>query len=223
MSLWSDLRVAWQAFKTRRKMNRQFRKREDPFSYSKTPYEAARLEAMDKAVGPGPLGSALEVGCAEGHFTERLCRKAGRVIALDISAVALERARKRAPAAFQEADLLTWDPGLFAPFDAIVLGDVLYYLDRPGVSEEFAELFPRLASWLKPGGGSCSPTATPETPSSPCAATSASASSARASALSRSARSTQSAAACAACSPSSADPARNLIDSAPCGGARRSP
>lgn len=152
MSLWSDLRVAWQAYKTRRKMNRQFRKREDPFSYSTTPYEAARLEAMDAAVGPGPLGSALEVGCAEGHFTERLCRKAGRVVALDISAVALERARKRAPAAFQEADLLTWDPGLFAPFDAIVLGDVLYYLDRPGVSEEFDALFPRLAGWLKPGG-----------------------------------------------------------------------
>ncbi len=152
MSLWSGLRVAWQAFKTRRKMNRQFRKREDPFAYSSTPYEAARLEAMDAAVGPGPLGSVLEVGCAEGHFTERLCRKAGRVVALDISAVALERARKRASAAFQEADLMSWEPGLFAPFDAIVLGDVLYYLDRPGVAEEFAALFPRLESWLKPGG-----------------------------------------------------------------------
>lgn len=152
MSLLSDLRVAWQAYKTRRKMNRQFRKREDPFSYSTTPYEAARLEAMDAAVGPGPLGSVLEVGCAEGHFTERLCRKAGRVVALDISAVAIERAPKRAPAAFQEADLLTWDPGLFAPFDAIVLGDVLYYLDRPGVAEEFDGLFPRLVEWLKPGG-----------------------------------------------------------------------
>ena len=152
MSFWSGLRVSWQAYKTRRKMNRQFGKREDPFAYGTTPYEAARLEAMDKALGNAPIGAALEVGCAEGHFTARLAARAARVIALDISSVALERARKRAPAAFIEADLMTWDPGMFAPFDAIVLGDVLYYLDRPGVSEEFAALFPRVASWLKPGG-----------------------------------------------------------------------
>jgi SAM-dependent methyltransferase len=150
--LWSTLGVAWQAYKTRRKMNRQFGKREDPFAYGTTPYEAARLEAMDKALGAAPLGVALEVGCAEGHFTARLAKRAARVIALDISSVALERARKRAPAAFIEADLMTWDPGVFAPFDAIVLGDVLYYLDRPGVSAEFATLFARVASWLKPSG-----------------------------------------------------------------------
>lgn len=152
MSLWSDLRVSWQAYKTRRKMNRQFGKREDPFSYDTTPYEAARLDAMDKALGDAPLGTVLEVGCAEGHFTAKLAKRSARVIALDISAVALERAGKRAQAAFLEADLMTWEPGLFAPFDAIVLGDVLYYLDRPGVAEEFAGLFPRVASWLKPGG-----------------------------------------------------------------------
>lgn len=152
MSLWSDLRVSWQAYKTRRKMNRQFGKREDPFSYATTPYESERLSAMDKALGTGPLGTVLEVGCAEGHFTQKLAGRAGRVVALDISAVALERAKKRAPAAFIEADLLTWDPGMFAPFDAIVLGDVLYYLDRPGVAEEFSALFARVASWLKPGG-----------------------------------------------------------------------
>lgn len=153
MSLWSSLRVSWQAFKTRRKMNRQFGRREDPFSYATTPYETARLAAMAAALGEGPLGSTLEVGCAEGHFTEALARRASRVLALDISAVALSRARRRAPGAvFVEADLLSWEPGAEAPFDAIVLGDVLYYLDRAGVAAEFAALFPRIASWLKPGG-----------------------------------------------------------------------
>lgn len=152
MSFWSGLRMSWQAYKTRRKMNRQFGKREDPFSYSGNAYEGARLAAMDAALGSARLGTVLEVGCAEGHFTERLARRAARVVALDISAVALERARRRASAAFIEADLMTWDPGVFAPFDAIVLGDVLYYLDRPGVADEFAALFPRVASWLRPGG-----------------------------------------------------------------------
>ena len=37
MSFWSGLRVSWQAYKTRRKMNRQFGKREDPFAYTTTP------------------------------------------------------------------------------------------------------------------------------------------------------------------------------------------
>lgn len=152
MTLWSALRVSWQAYKTRRKMNRQFGRREDPFSYETTPYEAARLAAMDEALGAGALGPVLEVGCAEGHFTEKLSRRASRVLAVDISAVALARARKRAPrAVFVEADLLSWEPGAEGPFDAIILGDVLYYLDRPGVGAEFEALFPRIASWLKPG------------------------------------------------------------------------
>jgi SAM-dependent methyltransferase len=133
-------------------MNRQFSRREDPFSYAATPYEAARLAAMDAALGGGPLGAVLEVGCAEGHFTGKLALRASRVTALDISAVALARARKRAPeAVFIEADLLTWEPGADR-FEAVVLGDILYYLDRPGVGAEFAALFSRIASWLEPGG-----------------------------------------------------------------------
>jgi len=140
MTFLSDLRVRWQAHKTRSKMNRQFGKREDPFSYSTDPYETGRL-------------AALEAACAEGHFTERLARHARSVTALDISAVALGRARLRAPEArFIEADLLTWKPEDGARFDAVVVAEVLYYLDRAGVAAEFEQLFPRIAGWLAPGG-----------------------------------------------------------------------
>lgn len=153
MSLWSGLRVRWQAFKTRRKMNRQFGRREDPFSYGRFPYEKARLEAMQAALGGRHWGRVLEAGCAEGHFTERLVGLADRVTALDISSVALARARRRVPSAeFQEADLLSWSPPPGTFYDAVVLGDVLYYLDRPGVVAEFDALFARVASWLAPGG-----------------------------------------------------------------------
>lgn len=153
MTFWSRLRVSWQAFKTRRKLNRQFGKREDPFSYSTDPYEISRLGALEAALGPAPLGRVLEAACAEGHFTEKLARRASSVLALDISAVALGRARRRAPTArFAEGDLMTWEPGPEAPFDAVVVAEVLYYLDRPGVKAEFEALFPRIASWLRPGG-----------------------------------------------------------------------
>lgn len=152
MSLWSGLRVSWQAFKTRRKLNRQFGKREDPFSYSTDPYEIARIEALDAAVGASP-GKVLELACAEGHLTGKLAGRCRDLIALDISALAIERARRRAPSArFMEGDLLVWEPGAEAPFDAIVVAEVLYYLDRAGVKAEFEELFPRVAGWLKPGG-----------------------------------------------------------------------
>lgn len=153
MTVWSKVRVAWQAYKTRRKLNRQFGKREDPFAYSSEPYEIARLAALDAALGAGRLGRVLETACAEGHLTERLARRADSVVALDISSVALERARRRAPSArFVEGDLLSWEPGAEAPFDAIVVAEVLYYLDRRGVKAEFEALFPRISGWLKPGG-----------------------------------------------------------------------
>jgi len=153
LSLWSGLRVRWQAFKTRRKMNRQFGRREDPFSYGLFPYEKARLDAMEAALSGRRWGRVLEAGCAEGHFTQRLVCLTDHVTALDISAVALTRARRRVPSAeFLEGDLLAWSPPPGTRYDAIVLGDVLYYLDRPGVAAEFGALFPRVASWLAPGG-----------------------------------------------------------------------
>jgi predicted TPR repeat methyltransferase len=95
---------------------------------------------------------ALHRSCAEGHLTERLVRKADAVTAVDISSVALARARRRAPSArFREADLMTWEPAPGeGPFDAVVLAEVLYYLDRPVVRREFEAMFPRIVSWLKP-------------------------------------------------------------------------
>lgn len=152
MSLWRRLRTAWQGLKTRRKMQRQFGRGFDPFGYGTAPYERARLDAMEAAL-PTRLEAVLECGCAEGHFTERLARRAGRVSCVDISSIALERAAARAPgASFQAADLLTWAPLDGERFDAVILGDVLYYLDRPGVAPEFAAFFARAVSWLRPGG-----------------------------------------------------------------------
>ena len=96
MTFWSMVRLSWQAYKTRRKMNRQFGKREDPFAYATTPYEGARLVAMDEALGPGPLGPVLEVGCAEG-ISPRSWLTFVPVLAVDISVVALARARSARP------------------------------------------------------------------------------------------------------------------------------
>ncbi|MBI4349461.1 MAG: class I SAM-dependent methyltransferase [Elusimicrobia bacterium] len=152
MSVLSSLRVWWHGFNTRRKMNRVFSRGEDPYRYAESPYERARLDAMEASLKP--CARALEVGCAEGLFTARLAKLAREVVALDISPVALERARRRVGAGvrLEEADLRRWSPEPGWTFSAIVLGDVLYYLDKPLVQAEFVETFPRVASWLERGG-----------------------------------------------------------------------
>lgn len=151
-----SLRLWWHRYKTRRKMNRVFSRGEDPYLYRSSPYEMSRLDAMEKGLGARSYTHALEVGCAEGAFTEKLARHAARVTALDISAVALARARARLTGLphveFIETDIRDWSPPSGQAYDLIVLGDVLYYLDKPLVQGPFEQTFPRVRGWLKPGG-----------------------------------------------------------------------
>lgn len=147
------LLLLWHRAKTRGKMDRVFSRGEDPFGYKSSPYETARLDAMEAALGAGRYAQAVEVGCAEGAFTQRLAARSERLLAVDISAVALERARRRLQdqpgVSFFEADLREWAPQ--GPCDLVVLGDVLYYLDKPMVRAAFEETFARIKGWLSPG------------------------------------------------------------------------
>jgi predicted TPR repeat methyltransferase len=157
----SSLRLLWHRFWTRRKLERIFSRGADAFGFEVEPYEKRRLEAMEgmlrEALGEtGRYRHVLELGCAEGAFTKRLCPLAERVSAVDLSPLALSRARGalsgREGVRFFEADLLSWEPAEGARFDAVVAGDVLYYLDKPLVREAFEGLFGRLAGWVEPGG-----------------------------------------------------------------------
>jgi cyclopropane fatty-acyl-phospholipid synthase-like methyltransferase len=154
---WLDpLLLWWHRRKTRAKMQRVFSRRPDPFSYdSGSAYEAQRLAAMETALGGRRHQHALEIGCAEGAFTERLAKHAERLTSVDISAVALSRARKRLESAgnvdFVESDVRDWSPPPGRRYGLIVLGDVLYYIDKPMVRAIFEGVFPRVASWLEPG------------------------------------------------------------------------
>lgn len=144
----------WHARATRHKMDRVFSRGADPYRYGQSPYELARLAAMRQALGRGPFRHALEVGCAEGAFTAMLAERAGRVTALDVSSIALARARARVQdpkVAWIEGDIRRWEPG-GERFDAAILGDVLYYLDKPLVREQFRAACSKVADWIEPGG-----------------------------------------------------------------------
>ncbi len=89
------------------------------------------------------FGRLLEVGCGEGHQTEHLARLADDVMGIDVSANAIERARRRVPSAsFIAGDLLT-QPWVRerGRFDLLTACEVLYYMsDIPGFLRVMDEL-----------------------------------------------------------------------------------
>jgi predicted TPR repeat methyltransferase len=140
----------------RRKMDRVFSRKEDPYGYRELPYELERLKAMEASLGDRSYEQGLEIGCAEGVFTERMAKRVKRMTGLDVSPVALARARERLAGKpgveFVEADVRSWPGPSPGSCDLIVVGDVLYYLDKPMVGAAFEEAFGRIRSWLAPGG-----------------------------------------------------------------------
>jgi SAM-dependent methyltransferase len=123
---------------------------EDPFLFDSNPREALKYERTLALCGPGPFRHALEIGCAEGAFTERLAPRCRKLDAVDISAVAVRRAAERTrafPGVSCECGTL---PAEFqaGAYDLIVASDVLYYLSPPDL-EASLSAFERA---LAPGG-----------------------------------------------------------------------
>ena len=78
---------------------------------------------------PVPLGSILEVGCGEGAQTRALASMAKKIVGVDPSPEAIERARQQsiANANFVVGDLLGY-PVPQDKFDLVTACEVLYYL-----------------------------------------------------------------------------------------------
>ncbi|HTA09758.1 MAG TPA: methyltransferase domain-containing protein [Streptosporangiaceae bacterium] len=99
-------------------------------------------------------GDALDVGCGEGADAIWLAGQGWHVTAVDVSAVALDRAARHAAAqgselaariTWQQADLLSWDPAA-AQFDLV--SAQFMYLPHPA----FEDMCARLAAAVRPRG-----------------------------------------------------------------------
>ncbi len=127
-----------------------FAAREDPWEYT-TGYEQVKYEQTLSLLPDRPIARALELACAEGHFTRQLAPRAQELIAADISDIALSRAAARCRAfphvTFRRLDL-GHDP-LPGAFDLIVCSEVLYY---QGTRERLRAAAARFADHLNPGG-----------------------------------------------------------------------
>jgi peptidoglycan/xylan/chitin deacetylase (PgdA/CDA1 family) len=121
----------------------------DPWDYG-SEYEQRKYE---HALGllPERVGDALELGCAGGFFTELLAPRAERVLACDISLVALSAAARRCRGlenvAFSRLDLFA--DQIPQGYDLVVCSETLYYAaDR----DQLDETLGRIAGALSPGG-----------------------------------------------------------------------
>jgi SAM-dependent methyltransferase len=102
--------------------------------------------------GDLPPGEALDAGCGEGADAIWLASQGWTVTAVDVSAVALERAADHAAAqglaarvTWQREDLLTWVPSA-RRFDLVST----HYMHLP--SPQLESMHARLAEALRPGG-----------------------------------------------------------------------
>ena len=105
----------------------------DPWSFRTSPYEQERFERTLEALSRPHYRALLEIGCGNGELARRLSTRTARYVGLDAAPRALEEARRAVPnGEFVEAYL----PGPLpdAPFEAVVLSEVLYFLDRDGIA-----------------------------------------------------------------------------------------
>lgn len=106
---------------------RLFQAVEDPWNFTNSPYERRRLERLLGAALRVPHERVLEVGCAEGVFTEMLSGIARQVVAIDVSETAISRARRRNPGVeFHLAGLEEFESE--GRFDLVVCAETLYLI-----------------------------------------------------------------------------------------------
>ena len=126
-----------------------FAARPDPWD-STSAYAATKFAQILSMVPDRP-DRALEIGCAEGHFTRLLSPRVESLLAIDISGVALGRAAERcaglANVRFERFDLRA-DP-VPGTFDLIVCSDVLEFF---GGADAVIGAIRRIADALRPGG-----------------------------------------------------------------------
>ncbi|MDB5689986.1 MAG: hypothetical protein JWL91_1862, partial [Sphingomonas bacterium] len=123
---------------------------ENPWAYD-SPYEQVKYEQTLSLVPRGKPARAIELACAEGHFSVLLAPLVGDLLATDISQKAIERAAARCAehrnVHFAQLDF--FNKPVPDTFDLIVCSEVLYEAKTRAKLDEIAG---NIADHLAPGG-----------------------------------------------------------------------
>jgi len=127
-----------------------YQRNPDPWQFASSDYELGRYERIVQALSGSRYGRAFEPGCSIGVLTEQLTSVCDIVEALDISAVAVDRARQRCShlsnVLIRQGTIAKDIPT--GQFDLIVFSEIGYYFDE----SRLASLVDQLISVTRPGG-----------------------------------------------------------------------
>jgi SAM-dependent methyltransferase len=102
----------------------------DPWGFRTRWYETRKRQLTLASLPDRHYGTVFEPGCSIGLLTAELAARSGRVLAMDISAAALQQAQA-CPADNVEFRVgsvpADWPPGRF---DLVVLSEIGYYMDQ---------------------------------------------------------------------------------------------
>lgn len=106
----------------------------DAWELATSEFERERYAHQLAMLARAPYPRALEIGCGSGCFTRQLAGIAGELIAVDISAAAIEQARAQVPehtaarVSFRIANIMDFDLAAAGPLDLVVLSETIYCL-----------------------------------------------------------------------------------------------
>ncbi len=127
-----------------------FASQPNPWKYTSN-YEQIKYQQTLSLLPAQPIPKALELACAEGHFTRQLAPLVNVLVAADISQVALDQAAKRCQEfehiRYYQLDLAK-DP-IPEQYHLIVCSEVLYYV---GQIADLRQVALKLANALEPDG-----------------------------------------------------------------------
>ena len=108
-----------------------YRANSDPWGFESSDYEARKYASTLAVVAEEPVARALELGCSIGVLTRQLASKCDRLVATELSEIALDQARRRCSGCanidFVLAERAT--DGVEGAFDLMLLSEVVYYWD----------------------------------------------------------------------------------------------
>jgi 2-polyprenyl-3-methyl-5-hydroxy-6-metoxy-1,4-benzoquinol methylase len=130
----------------------------DAWCLESSEFEQRRFDYQIQLLSDRRHGAALEIGCGSGCLSRRLAEIADRVVAVDISATAIERARVQVAGAgvsnidFRVANIMDFDVVAEGPWDLVVLSETIYSLGWLYSMFDVGFLVARLHDAMRPGG-----------------------------------------------------------------------
>ncbi len=122
-----------------------YRTNADPWKFATSQYELGRYTETLAALSRPSYGTAFEPGCSVGVLTAQLARICRRVVAIDVSRSAVDRARRRCAALpnaeIHRADMCT---AISDNWDLVVFSEIGYYFRRDKLTEIAASMADRL-------------------------------------------------------------------------------